>query len=68
MKQKVSSSRALYVSHFEAVQNIVRLHKAGSNTALEELSALASSNAQSIEEVRELILLAYISGVPHIAW
>lgn len=65
----MSSSRALYVSHFEAVQNIVRLHKAGSNTALEELSALASSNAQSIEEVRELlILLAYISGVPHIAW
>lgn len=51
LKQKVSSSRALYVSHFEAVQNVVRLHKAGSNAALEELSALASSNSQSIEEL-----------------
>ncbi|GFP82719.1 125 kDa kinesin-related protein [Phtheirospermum japonicum] len=50
LKQKVDSSRALFVSHFEAVQNVVRLHKAGSNAALEELSALASSNSQSIEE------------------
>ncbi|KAK6126423.1 hypothetical protein DH2020_039811 [Rehmannia glutinosa] len=50
LKQKVNSSRALYVSHFEAVQNVVRLHKAGSNAALEELSALTSSNSQSIEE------------------
>ncbi|XP_047966623.1 kinesin-like protein KIN-5C [Salvia hispanica] len=49
LKQKVSSSRALYVSHFEAVQNVVHLHKAGSNAALEELSALASCNSQSIE-------------------
>ncbi|KAK6126456.1 hypothetical protein DH2020_039792 [Rehmannia glutinosa] len=50
LKQKVNSSRALYVSHFEAVQNVVRLHKAGSNAALQELSALTSSNSQSIEE------------------
>ncbi|KAI3447447.1 hypothetical protein Pfo_004112 [Paulownia fortunei] len=50
LKQKVSSSRALYVSHFEAVQNVVRLHKAGTNAALEELSDLASSNSKSIEE------------------
>ncbi|KAH6837815.1 P-loop containing nucleoside triphosphate hydrolases superfamily protein [Perilla frutescens var. hirtella] len=51
LKQKVSSSSALYVSHFEAVQNVVCLHKAGSNASLEELSALASSNSQSIEEL-----------------
>ncbi|KAL3646890.1 Kinesin-like protein KIN-5C [Castilleja foliolosa] len=50
LKQKVDSSRALFVSHFEAVQNVVRLHKAGTNAALEELSTLASSNSQSIEE------------------
>lgn len=51
MKKKVTSSRALYISHIEAVQNVVRLHKASSNASLEEISALASSNAQSIEEV-----------------
>ncbi|KAL6514346.1 Kinesin-like protein KIN-5C [Orobanche hederae] len=50
LKQKVDSSRALYVSHFEAVLNVVCLHKAGSNSALEDMSALASSNLQSIEE------------------
>ncbi|PIN09034.1 Kinesin-like protein [Handroanthus impetiginosus] len=49
LKQKVSSSRALCASHFEAVQNVVRLHKAASNAALEELPSLAFSNSQSIE-------------------
>ncbi|KAL2530573.1 kinesin-related protein [Forsythia ovata] len=47
---KVNSSRVLHISHFEAVQNVVRLHKASSNAALEEVSALASSNSRSIEE------------------
>ncbi|KAK6147232.1 hypothetical protein DH2020_018144 [Rehmannia glutinosa] len=50
LKNKVSASRALCVSHFEAVQNVVRLHKAGSNAALDELSALASSHSDSIGE------------------
>ncbi|KAA8516740.1 hypothetical protein F0562_017062 [Nyssa sinensis] len=50
LKKKVSASRALYISHVEAVQNVVRLHKGSSNAALEEISALASSNARSIEE------------------
>ncbi|GER43414.1 kinesin family protein [Striga asiatica] len=50
LTQKVDSSRALYVSHFEALQNVVCMHKAGNNAALEELSALASSNSQCIEE------------------
>lgn len=59
LKQKVSSSRALYVSHFEAVQNVVHLHKAGSNAALEELSALASCNSQSIEEVSKHFPFTY---------
>lgn len=51
MKKKLSASRALYISHIEAVQNVVRLHKASSIAALEEISSLASSNAQSIEDV-----------------
>ncbi|XP_024019672.1 kinesin-like protein KIN-5C [Morus notabilis] len=50
LKKKVKSSRALYLSHIEAVQNVVRLHKASSVAGLEEISSLASSNAQSIEE------------------
>ncbi|KAL0337026.1 UNVERIFIED_CONTAM: Kinesin-like protein KIN-5C [Sesamum calycinum] len=50
LKKKVRSSRALYISHFEAVQNVVRLHKAGANAALEDLSALASSHSKSIED------------------
>ncbi|XWS56012.1 hypothetical protein CRYUN_Cryun09bG0050000 [Craigia yunnanensis] len=50
MKKKVTAARALHVSHMEAVQNVVRLHKANSNAALDEISALAFSNAHSIEE------------------
>lgn len=43
--------RAVYVSHIEAVQNVVRLHKAGSDASLEELSSAISSHGHSIEEV-----------------
>ncbi|GMI71067.1 hypothetical protein like AT2G36200 [Hibiscus trionum] len=50
MKKKVTAARTLHVSHVEAVQNVVRLHKASSNAALDEISNLASSNAHSIEE------------------
>ncbi|KAM1093466.1 hypothetical protein ACFX13_008711 [Malus domestica] len=50
MKSKLTSSRTLYLSHIEAVQNVVRLHKASSNAGLEEISCLASSNVQSVEE------------------
>ncbi|KAK6231854.1 hypothetical protein SCA6_001927 [Theobroma cacao] len=50
MKKKVTAARALHVSHMEAVQNVVRLHKASSNAALEEISTLAFSNVHSIEE------------------
>ncbi|KZV48967.1 125 kDa kinesin-related protein-like [Dorcoceras hygrometricum] len=49
-KNKVRASKALYSSHFEAVQEVVQLHKAGSNAALEELSVLASSSFQSSQE------------------
>ncbi|CAG7880643.1 unnamed protein product [Brassica rapa] len=50
MKKKVQASRDLYSFHLEAVQNIVRLHKANSNACLEEVSALTTSSACSIDE------------------
>ncbi|XP_019153437.1 PREDICTED: kinesin-like protein KIN-5C isoform X1 [Ipomoea nil] len=50
LKKKVSGSKALYISHFEAMQNVVRLHKASSNAALDDMNALVSSNSQSIDE------------------
>ncbi|XP_004249436.1 kinesin-like protein KIN-5C [Solanum lycopersicum] len=50
LKRKTRASRALYVSHLEAMQNVVKLHKASSSAALEEISALASSNSISIKE------------------
>ncbi|KAL6559172.1 Kinesin-like protein KIN-5C [Orobanche hederae] len=51
LRNKLSASRDLCVSHFEAVQNVVRLHKAGSNAALDELSALAASYSDSVVEL-----------------
>ncbi|WCJ34284.1 Kinesin-like protein KIN-5C [Euphorbia peplus] len=50
IKRKVTASRTLYISHIEALQNVVRLHKAGSIASLEEISSLASADAQSIED------------------
>ncbi|XP_060177032.1 kinesin-like protein KIN-5C [Lycium barbarum] len=50
LKRKIGASRALYVSHLEAMQNVVKLHKAGSTAALEEISALASSNSINVKE------------------
>ncbi|CAN6843732.1 unnamed protein product [Brassica oleracea] len=50
MKKKVRASRDLYSSHLEEVQNVVRLHKANSNACLEEVSALTTSSASSIDE------------------
>ncbi|KAJ8534042.1 hypothetical protein K7X08_007366 [Anisodus acutangulus] len=50
LKRKIRASRALYVSHLEAMQNVVKLHKAGSTAALEEISALASSNSINVKE------------------
>ncbi|OIT27551.1 PREDICTED: kinesin-like protein KIN-5C [Nicotiana attenuata] len=50
LKRKINSSKALYISHFEAMQNVVRLHKATSNATLEEISTLASTNSISTKE------------------
>ncbi|XP_045809154.1 kinesin-like protein KIN-5C [Trifolium pratense] len=50
LKQKVTTLRALYISHVEAMQNVVRLHKSGSDATFQELSSLISSNGHCIEE------------------
>nr|KAJ0188521.1 hypothetical protein LSAT_V11C900463440 [Lactuca sativa] len=50
LKKKVCASKALYVSHLEALQNVVVLHKANSNANLEEVLSLTSSNASSVEK------------------
>ncbi|XP_055812305.1 kinesin-like protein KIN-5C [Solanum dulcamara] len=50
LTSKINSSKALYISHFEAMQNVVKLHKATSNAALEEISTLASSTSISTKE------------------
>lgn len=50
LKEKMKDLRAVYVSHIEAVQNVVRLHKASSDASLEELSSAISSHGHSIEE------------------
>ncbi|MQL77658.1 hypothetical protein Taro_010094 [Colocasia esculenta] len=51
LKKKVLASRALYISHIDTVQNVVRLHKASINGSLEEMSTLAASNYCALEEV-----------------
>ncbi|KAE9621749.1 putative plus-end-directed kinesin ATPase [Lupinus albus] len=50
LKKKVTALKELYISHNEAMQNVVRLHKAGSDATLNELSSIISSNGHSIEE------------------
>lgn len=50
------ASKTLYISHFEALQNVVRLHKSSSNALLEEISSLTTSNVQSIQEVSRYIM------------
>ncbi|KAF7820171.1 kinesin-like protein KIN-5C [Senna tora] len=50
LRKKITALRALYISHLEAVQNVVRLHKASSDATLEEISSLSASNGHSIEE------------------
>ncbi|KAM0946199.1 putative plus-end-directed kinesin ATPase [Dioscorea sansibarensis] len=54
LKKKVTTSRTLYNSHMEAVQNIVRLHNASTNASLEEILSLTSGNFCSIDQLLTL--------------
>ncbi|CAH1418763.1 unnamed protein product [Lactuca virosa] len=51
LKKKVYASKNLYISHIEALENIVRLHKESVNGSLEDISSMASSNARYVEEL-----------------
>lgn len=51
LKKKVASSKALYVSHIEDMQNVVRLHKASNNGHLDDITSLASDGSSSLEQV-----------------
>lgn len=56
LKKKLTTAKALYVSHLEAVQNVVSLHKANSNAALEEISLSVSANTESMRVVGVYVL------------
>ncbi|PIA59170.1 hypothetical protein AQUCO_00400201v1 [Aquilegia coerulea] len=49
LKKKMAASRALFTSHMEAMQNVVRLHKASNNAGLDEISSLALANASAVK-------------------
>ncbi|KAJ7971578.1 Kinesin-like protein [Quillaja saponaria] len=53
IKKKVTATRALFISHIEAMQNVVCLHKASSDASLEEISSLVASNEYYIKECLE---------------
>ncbi|KAH9322160.1 hypothetical protein KI387_016799, partial [Taxus chinensis] len=51
LKQKVVDLKALYFSHLESLQNIVRLHKSNSNASLDDINSSASTNVTLFEEM-----------------
>eukprot|EP00268_Persea_americana_P045481 TRINITY_DN4639_c0_g1_i12.p1 TRINITY_DN4639_c0_g1~~TRINITY_DN4639_c0_g1_i12.p1 ORF type:complete len:258 (+),score=62.81 TRINITY_DN4639_c0_g1_i12:794-1567(+) len=51
LRKKVASSKALYVSHLEAMQNVVRLHRASNNAQLEDITSLASDGSCFLEQL-----------------
>ncbi|XP_057549595.1 kinesin-like protein KIN-5C [Amaranthus tricolor] len=53
LKKKVMASKTLYISHVDALQNVVRLHKANTDASLEEISSQASASSRSVEEFLE---------------
>ncbi|KAF0898400.1 hypothetical protein E2562_007241 [Oryza meyeriana var. granulata] len=45
IKKKILASKALYMSHMEAFQNVVLLHKANANSTLEDISSLSAASS-----------------------
>ncbi|XP_042463003.1 kinesin-like protein KIN-5C isoform X1 [Zingiber officinale] len=54
LKKKVLASKSLFKSHIEAIQNVVRLHKASSNDSLEEMSSIIFANCCSLNQLLAL--------------
>ncbi|KAK3124120.1 hypothetical protein QOZ80_8AG0640690 [Eleusine coracana subsp. coracana] len=57
LKKKVLASKSLYMSHMEAFQNVVLLHKANTNATLEDISSLSAASCCSLDQ-----LLACVEG------
>ncbi|KAG2585740.1 hypothetical protein PVAP13_6KG409000 [Panicum virgatum] len=57
LKKKILASKALYMSHMEAFQNVVLLHKASANATLEDISSLSAASCCSLDQ-----LLACVEG------
>ncbi|CAM0911628.1 unnamed protein product [Alopecurus aequalis] len=57
IKKKILASKSLYMSHMEAFQNIVLLHKANTNSTLEDVSSLSAASCCSLDQ-----LLACVEG------
>ncbi|KAK8451674.1 hypothetical protein SEVIR_6G249100v4 [Setaria viridis] len=57
LKKKILASKSLYLSHMEAFQNVVLLHKASANATLEDISSLSAASCCSLDQ-----LLACVEG------
>uniref|UniRef100_A0A0D9XAV0 Kinesin-like protein n=1 Tax=Leersia perrieri TaxID=77586 RepID=A0A0D9XAV0_9ORYZ len=65
IKKKILASKALYMSHMEAFQNVVLLHKANANSTLEDLLACVEGEAQKIFGDIQNLLADHRSEVGH---
>jgi len=54
LKKKILASKSLYMSHMEAFQNVVLLHKASANATLEDISSLSAASCCSLDQVSNL--------------
>nr|CAB3483808.1 unnamed protein product [Digitaria exilis] len=61
LKKKILASKSLYMSHMEAFQNVVLLHKASANATLEDISSLSAASCCSLDQASNL-LLACVEG------
>ncbi|XP_062192752.1 kinesin-like protein KIN-5C [Phragmites australis] len=57
LKKKILASKSLYMSHVEAFQNVVLLHKTNTNGTLEDISSLSAASCCSLDQ-----LLACVEG------
>ncbi|KAG2580692.1 kinesin-like protein KIN-5C [Panicum virgatum] len=60
LKKKILASKSLYMSHMEAFQNVVLLHKASANATLEDISSLSAASCCSLDQ-----LIACVEGEAH---
>ncbi|ONM04052.1 kinesin-related protein4 [Zea mays] len=51
LKKKILASKSLYMSHMEAFQNVVLLHKASANATLEDISSLSATSCCSLDQL-----------------